>query len=172
MATYIRSWLSPQLSVLPSYETPIPPQIHEINSSEDDNDDPDSDGTIKGDKEEDDVPPSFPALNSAQRMSSRSSVPRILTDSELMPPPPPPKLASRRPGVQPASSSLSVPASASSLAVPTTTTKPPAKKASRKVALAPGHGPLDWANLKKSGADLRVSVVSSSKSSFLIVLRV
>ncbi|CDO69724.1 hypothetical protein BN946_scf184687.g9 [Trametes cinnabarina] len=39
---------------------------------------------------------------------------------------------------------------------PPTTTKPPAKPSKRgKVALAPGHGPLDWANLKKSGQDLR-----------------
>ncbi|EED78025.1 predicted protein, partial [Postia placenta Mad-698-R] len=31
-----------------------------------------------------------------------------------------------------------------------------------KVALAPGHGPLDWANLKKSGQDLRVRSMSVS----------
>ena len=50
---------------------------------------------------------------------------------------------------------------------PPSTIKAPSKKASRKVALAPGHGPLDWANLKKSGADLRVrrqSLVSSAAS--------
>jgi hypothetical protein len=42
-----------------------------------------------------------------------------------------------------------------SLALPQTTTKPPKK--SRKVALAPGHSTLDWAALKESGKDLRVS---------------
>jgi len=36
---------------------------------------------------------------------------------------------------------------------PTTTSKP--KPRSRKVALAPGHSPLDWARLKSSGQDLR-----------------
>ncbi|KAF8442286.1 cytochrome b5-like heme/steroid binding domain-containing protein [Boletus edulis BED1] len=35
-----------------------------------------------------------------------------------------------------------------------TTERP--KKPSRKVALAPGYGPLDWASLKSSGRDLRV----------------
>ncbi|EPT01683.1 hypothetical protein FOMPIDRAFT_1023161 [Fomitopsis schrenkii] len=41
--------------------------------------------------------------------------------------------------------------------VPPTTTKPPPKPSAKrgKVMLAPGHGPLDWANLKKSGQDLR-----------------
>lgn len=129
------------------------PQITESPPIEDD-DDAD---TVKGEDDDDDMPPAFPALNSAQRMTSGPTVtvPRILTDSDLMPPPPLPSLVSRRPGVPSSSSSLAVP---TSLAVPPATTKPP-KKVSRKVALAPGHGPLDWANLKKSGADLRVSAI-------------
>ncbi|KAJ3483316.1 hypothetical protein NLI96_g6399 [Meripilus lineatus] len=146
MASYVRSWLSSQLPILSTMETP---QITESPPIEDD-DDAD---TVKGEDDDDDMPPAFPALNSAQRMTSGPTVtvPRILTDSDLMPPPPLPSLVSRRPGVPSSSSSLAVP---TSLAVPPATTKPP-KKVSRKVALAPGHGPLDWANLKKSGADLR-----------------
>jgi hypothetical protein len=31
---------------------------------------------------------------------------------------------------------------------------------SRKVVLEPGHSPLDWARLQKSGVDLRVSSLS------------
>jgi hypothetical protein len=87
-------------------------------------------------------------MNSAQRASTPASrVPRILTDSELMPPPPLPRLASRTPGLP----------SSSSLNVPPTTTKAPVKPSKRreKVALAPGHSPLDWAALKSSGQDLR-----------------
>lgn len=83
-------------------------------------------------EDEDDRPPSFPAPNSIQR--SRP-------DSELMPPP----------SVGGLSGGLSLP--------PSTTTKP--KPRSRKVALAPGHSPLDWARLKASGTDLRVLVPSS-----------
>ncbi|EJF64878.1 cytochrome b5 [Dichomitus squalens LYAD-421 SS1] len=156
MASYLKSWLYAQnpeatSSDIPSIET-SPPAVEEDDDTE----------TVHG---EDDVPPAFPAVNSAQRAASGSgtqieSVPRILTDSQLMPPPPAPSLAARRPGVPGTSSignSLAVPsAPSSSLLPPPTTTKPPPKVAKRaKVALAPGHGPLDWANLKKSGQDLR-----------------
>ena len=144
MASYLRNWLyapNPGTNVpdVPSIETSAPP-------------DEDSDSeTVHGD---DDAPPAFPAINSAQRATGRAlsdEVPRILTDTQLMPPPPPPSLASRRPGV------ASGPSSSSSLLPPATTTKPPPKPTKRsKVALAPGHGPLDWANLKKSGQNLRV----------------
>ena len=107
-------------------------------------DDEDSDGTVKND----DSPPAFPALASAQRVS--------LTDTQLMPPPPLPSLANRQPGTSSLSSSLAVPSSAaSSLVPPTTTTRKPRRKR-EKVALTPGHSPLDWANLKSSGDDLRV----------------
>ncbi|KAI0071246.1 cytochrome b5 [Panus rudis PR-1116 ss-1] len=146
MASYLRSWLSTQ--------TPNPIPKFTKNTLKDEDDDAD---TVRGDDDnnnEDDSPPAFPSLNSAQRAgnSTSSSVPSILTDSDRMPPPPLPALATRRPGIS-ASSSLGVPSTASSLTA-TTTTKAPAKK-SKKVALAPGHGPLDWANLKKSGQDLR-----------------
>jgi hypothetical protein len=117
-----------------------------------------SDEDERHENDEDDTPPAFPALSSAQRISTpttpipTTTLPKILTDTELMPPPPLPSLASRSVGV-----SLSSRPS-SSLALPPSTTKAPPKptKKSRKVALAPGHGALDWANLKESGEDLRV----------------
>lgn len=145
MASYIRGWIygesqSSEATNVPSIETSAPP--HDADSDSD---------TVHGD---DDAPPAFPAMNSAQRAvaSLRSEeVPRILSDSQLMPPPPVPSLVARRPGV------ASGPSLSSSLLPPPTTTKPPPKVTKRaKVALAPGHGPLDWANLKKSGQNLRV----------------
>lgn len=144
MTSYLRNWLYSQGSTeqadgAPSIETSL--------AAEDDDAE-----TVHGD--DDDAPPAFPAMNSAQRAAQTDAVPRILTDAQLMPPPPAPALASRRPG------GLGVPStsSSSSLLAPVTTTKPPPQPAKRgKVALAPGHGPLDWANLKKSGQDLRVS---------------
>ncbi|KAI0775124.1 cytochrome b5-like heme/steroid binding domain-containing protein [Trametes elegans] len=144
MASYLRSWLYSQN---PTADAPVAPAIIETSPPAPDEDD-DAD-TVHGD---DDAPPAFPALNSAQRATATlqpETSPRILTDAQLMPPPPPPSLASRVPGVPSSSGS-------SSLLVPTTTTKPPPKPAKKgKVALAPGHGPLDWANLKKSGQNLR-----------------
>ncbi|KAI0649034.1 cytochrome b5 [Trametes meyenii] len=144
MASYLRSWLYTQN---PAAEVPTAPAIIETSPPAQDEDD-DAE-TVHGD---DDAPPAFPAVNSAQRATSTSQpavVPRILTDTQLMPPPPPLSLANRRPGV-------STNTSSSSLLVPTTTTKPPPQPVKKgKVALAPGHGPLDWANLKKSGQNLR-----------------
>lgn len=92
-----------------------------------------------------DRPPAFPALNSIQRasdngMTTKTTQPAI--NGGLMLPPPVPGRGSST-------------GSGSSLALPQTTTKPPKK--SRKVVLAPGHSTLDWAALKESGKDLRVS---------------
>jgi len=145
MSSYLRGWFSlDSAAAVP--KSPTAPIILEVSPPPSDDD-----GEGENVTGEDDTPPAFPALGSAQRASSSNGVPRILTDSELMPPPPLPSLASRQPGV----SSLTVPSSqSSSLAVPATTTKRPTKKRG-KVALAPGHSPLDWANLKSSGADLR-----------------
>ncbi|KAI0696919.1 cytochrome b5-like heme/steroid binding domain-containing protein [Cytidiella melzeri] len=152
MASYIRSWLSyNEPLAIPAVPSIVPPPSSE-DSDDDDND------TVKGDDDNDDEPPAFPSLNSAQRLDSAPTIPRILTDTERMPPPPFPGLASRRPGVAASTSSnmLSEPSGASTLAVPPSTTKvPPPLLKRKKVALAPGHGPLDWANLKKSGTDLR-----------------
>ncbi|KAI0359780.1 cytochrome b5 [Trametes cingulata] len=145
MASYLRNWLYSQnpAADVPSNSAPA---IIETSPAQEEDDDAE---TVHGD---DDAPPAFPALNSAQRATQSSQtapVPRILTDAQLMPPPPPPSLASRRPGVSSSSGS-------SSLMVPPTTTRPPPQPAKKgKVALAPGHGPLDWANLKKSGQNLR-----------------
>ncbi|CAE6422975.1 unnamed protein product [Rhizoctonia solani] len=133
--------------------------------------------------EDDDAPPPFPLPNSIQR-SSGSSQPSIDTtpvsstpaaqerssspDSKRMPPPRLP--AVRLPNVSTngllASNSttqrgntISIP-STGGLALPPSTTKPMPNvntkgKVRAKVALAPGHGALDWANLKSSGVDLR-----------------
>ncbi|KAL5504338.1 hypothetical protein ACEPAH_8412 [Sanghuangporus vaninii] len=115
------------------------------------------------------------SIPSSKQSISNGKLPNVLTDTSLMPPPPSPGNALRVPGVStPAprlgSNSLNVPSapsglmpppsmngagSGSTLGVPPTTTKPPVKKAREKVALAPGFGPLDWAALKSSGADLR-----------------
>lgn len=160
MSSYLRSWLSSALpTAQPTQKTSD--VIITTSSPEADGDDSDND-TVKGDQDQDDdEPPAFPALNSAQRAGTSSqranNIPAFLRpDSKLMLPPPVPSLASRRPGVlttsSASSSSLTVPGS---LMPPPTTTKAPAKK-SRKVELAPGYGPLDWGNLKKSGKDLRV----------------
>ncbi|KAI0342638.1 cytochrome b5 [Trametopsis cervina] len=159
MTSYLRSWLS-YGTAQDSSPQPVPsivsPSANE--GSDDDND------TVKGEDDDNDEPPAFPSINSAQRIESQPKddepvIPRILTDTDRMPPPPMPGLAARRPGVVSSSGSntLGVPSSSGgSLSVPLSTTKIPSKPSkSKKVALAPGHGPLDWANLKKSGVDLR-----------------
>ena len=156
MSSYLRSWFTSVPAATP------PPSVPSIEEHEPEPDDDADTITIKADDDDnyDDTPPAFPALNSAQRAatSSPSDGPlRILSDKAagLMPPPPVPGLAKRAPGVPTAtSSSLSVPLTPNTLALPTSTTKRP--KVSRKVQLAPGHGALDWANLKNSGKDLRV----------------
>jgi len=141
MTSYLQSWLFGGTSAVEPAPTSVP-TIQEISPPASDSED---DGTET--EQDDDIPPAFPSLNSAQRVQS-SKIPRVLTDSQLMPPPPVPSLA-RKAGVPSTRGS--------SLAVPPSTTKPPPKpKKGRKVALAPGHSPLDWAALKSSGADLRV----------------
>lgn len=152
MTSYLRSWLSTGTSLL---NTSLPtPTVQTFSPPPSDDEEGDGEDT---ETEHDDTPPMFPSLNSAQRSSAGPAslgVPKVLTDSQLMPPPPLPSLARRSPGT----SSLSVASSANSLAVPTTTTKRPTKPTRKreKVALAPGHSPLDWAALKSSGEDLRV----------------
>ena len=171
MSSYLRSWFTS----VPAASPPVP----SIEEHEPEPDDDTDTITIKADDDDDydDTPPAFPALNSAQRVatSSRSNEPpRILSDkvAGLMPPPPVPGLAKRTPGV-PATTSLSIPSTPNTLALPTSTTKRP--KVSRKVQLAPGHGALDWANLKNSGKDLRVCLdnfprFSSSHCDLLVTI--
>lgn len=179
MTSYILGWLA-------GGETKNPPNNDraspEVNIVVDVDAPPDcADGGDESDSDRSDTPPAFPSLNSAQRLggtiSSASSsksmnngLPKILSDTLLMPPPPLPNKALRVPGVPQitstssssrsiSSSTLSVPGSSSSmLSLPPSTTKPPVKKVREKVALAPGFGPLDWAALKASGTDLRVRV--------------
>ncbi|CEL55153.1 Cytochrome b5 reductase 4 OS=Xenopus tropicalis GN=cyb5r4 PE=2 SV=1 [Rhizoctonia solani AG-1 IB] len=104
------------------------------------------------------------STSNAQASRQRSPSP----DSKSMPPPRLPAvrlpsvssnglLTSNAPTQQ--KNTISMP-SAGSLALPPSTTKPMPNvntkgKARAKVALAPGHGALDWASLKSSGVDLR-----------------
>jgi len=143
----LRNWLWSGLSAAPAEPEPAGPKL-EVVEPQDDSDDE----TVKDEHSDDDRPPAFPSLASAQRASS--SVPRILADSKLMPPPPQPSLANRTPGVSSMSTNST---SGNLLALPPSTTKPPVKPSRKreKVALAPGYGPLDWAKLKSSGQNLR-----------------
>lgn len=172
MSSYVRNLLSYAAGTLgvagagPSVTGVETPTIDVVAPRNEDEDDA---ATVKGgessEDEDEDAIPVFPALNSAQRLGSSRSATQttVLTDAQRMPPPPlPANLASRRPGVPTSSNSLAVPSSslavpsnASSLGLPPSAAKPRPKKGNRKVALAPGHGPLDWANLQRSGKDLR-----------------
>lgn len=180
MTSYLKSWLwSGTVSAESTTDTPVQQPVPTLQrtspqASDDEGSDTETEVDVRvqvEEAEDDDVAPAFPSLNSAQRVRSKdapSGVPKVLSDAQLMPPPPVPSLAVRRPGVPAAagSSSLQMPSRAgglgSSLAVPPSTTKPPPKpsKKREKVALAPGHSAMDWANLKSSGADLRVSITS------------
>jgi hypothetical protein len=142
MTSYLRSWLYTGTSAVSKNDPREVPAIREIS--------PQPSDSGEDTERENDTPPIFPALSSAQRAAA-SETPRILTDSDKMPPPPLPSLASRQPGV-PSSSP-------SSLTIPPSTTKRPRNPSPKreKVALAPGHSALDWADLKTSGKDLRAS---------------
>lgn len=164
MSSYLRSWLTGTTSIESSNSTPETveqlknPELN-ISEHEEQTSETDSDVT--------DTPPAFPALNSVQRLGStskvpESSIPSILSDSGRVPSLPS-KNALRVPGI-PTQGNLgsglmpppSISASGTLSLPPSTTKKPPsAKKLREKVALAPGFGPLDWAALKSSGADLR-----------------
>ncbi|KAI9894877.1 MAG: hypothetical protein M1814_000097 [Vezdaea aestivalis] len=97
-------------------------------------------------------PPSFPALNSAQRAGNGQAhipqpVPPKLSALNMPPPPRPNPLPNRGRGTQLSRTN-------GSLALPPTATQIPPKP-SKKVLLAPGHSPLDWARLTAEGSDLR-----------------
>lgn len=128
------------------------------------------------DEEEENLPtPQFPALNSAQRVSSRgSSVAELRTNPYvgsirqqntahlatsptpgLMAPPPLPLLSS--------SNSLRIPSTGpipnrnpalSSSSLRPLALAPPVPNPRKKVLLAPGHSPLDWAILQRSAPNL------------------
>src|SRR5262249_40720083 len=147
MASYLYSWFtSPTPAQQPTVDVAVIPP----------DEDADDDGTHTERGSDDDSPPAFPALNSAQRLQSSvpPKIPSILDpnlDSKQMPPPPLPQLVNRAPGVPSSRFGAGTPtagllsASPSTLAPPPTTTKPPPKPSKRreKVALAPGFGPLD-----------------------------
>lgn len=122
--------------------------------------------------QDDDMPPAFPSLNSAQRQSSKlkndtSSPPssskaaallksvalQVSSSNTLMAPP-----------LAPRSGGLAAPLSTTSLTAPAgvggaSGAKSSSGKSRKKVALAPGCSPLDWARLKKS-TDLRGGITS------------
>ncbi|KAH7402525.1 hypothetical protein BKA66DRAFT_435945 [Pyrenochaeta sp. MPI-SDFR-AT-0127] len=170
---------SPQTTpkALPNDAQHAPP-VPSFTLNEHENEESDDDG------EEDNLPPpSFPALNSAQRASAP-------TPSFSMPPPTKPTLMA--PPARPATSSLmppprvapsnlrALPTSPQSMRVPTTgplpnrgpvpNRGPPTSNGSLgipsagptlktpnargKVLLSPGHSPLDWANLQRSSKNL------------------
>ncbi|EST08855.1 Cytochrome b5-like heme/steroid binding domain protein [Kalmanozyma brasiliensis GHG001] len=125
--------------------------------------------------QDDDEPPAFPSINSAQRQGSSSSkatqpvsapskaasflqsvAPRPSSSNTLMAPP-----SSLAP---PRSGGLAAPPSTSALTAPAgiggaSGAKALGGKSRKKVALAPGCSPLDWARLKNS-TDLRGGVTS------------
>ncbi|KDQ14948.1 hypothetical protein BOTBODRAFT_109497 [Botryobasidium botryosum FD-172 SS1] len=146
MASYIRSFFrSP--SPVPRAVTPVDADVS-FSISEPSPPASDSEGTVGGKDrdEDDDAPPAFPSLNSIQRSDHPAA---LSSDSARMPPP----AFGRGSPSSPQSPSFT-------LTPPPTTTKPMPKvnrkaKARDKVALTPGHSPLDWARLKSSGASLR-----------------
>ncbi|KAL7272529.1 hypothetical protein RUND412_004660 [Rhizina undulata] len=137
------------------------------------------------DDDDDDLPPSFPALNSAQRASggisslrtSSSMAPPPRPYSSMPPPPVPVRnynsaanvrvpstqssaaVARQNPNPAARSRLAAVGMGASGVAAGSGLTLPKAAsstKGRKKVILEPGHSPLDWARLQKSGVDLRV----------------
>lgn len=126
--------------------------------------------------EEDDAPPAFPSLNSAQRQapSSRAEKP-ISRATDLLQSIAPPKDASNGLMAPPSTGGLAPPRSGGLFVPPSTSalTAPAGvggasgmsastEKKRKKVALAPGCSPLDWARLKNS-TDLRGGVTSLLK---------
>ncbi|KAI5803794.1 heme/steroid binding protein-like protein [Geopyxis carbonaria] len=118
----------------------------------------------------DDLPPAFPALHSAQRarggISSLNTAPapRPSPSSSLaMPPPPIPHRNPQRNSLAAARTPVSrlavVGQGAAGVAAGSGLSAPNGRGSSssrsRKVTLEPGHSPLDWARLQKSGVDLR-----------------
>ncbi|KAF8257543.1 hypothetical protein EI94DRAFT_1757766, partial [Lactarius quietus] len=101
-------------------------------------------------------PPAFPAIGSAQRLSSTPTS-SFTPSSTLMLPPP---------LLPPNTRSTDTVFSILLDAAPTTTkplTRGTKSKKREKVILAPGHSPLDWAALKTSGADLRGGATSLAR---------
>lgn len=149
MTSYLRSWLLGAPTDVQNTNTPQtiiePPDIEVIEPQEED--EPNSDDGYDTDR-----PPAFPAINSPQRAAATSREIGNTPTRGLMAPPPP------RSSLSPQALRLGDQSSADSSGnlAPLATTK--VAKKPKKVMLAPGHSTLDWANLKSSGADLRVSL--------------
>lgn len=147
MTSYLRSWLLGAPSEPTQTNPPVirdePPEIEVVEPPEEE--DRNSDDGYDTDR-----PPAFPALNSPQRAATASKPATSNRSTGLMGPPPP------RLGTQ--VTYLGANANGANGLAPLTTTK--VAKKSKKVALAPGHSTLDWANLKTSGTDLRGGVTS------------
>jgi hypothetical protein len=178
MTTAFRSWLSSGATLLSSKATDTEFDEPTVQGLVDD----DADDGEETEREDDDRPAAFPAPNSAQRATasltaaptsvSRSAIPAIVSTSPFtenkaaalsIHPLPDHSLATRTPGV----TTVAPRSGGNTLMLPPTTLKPPTKPAKReKVALAPGFGPLDWANLKSSGADLKVRAPNSQSALF------
>ncbi|KAF8853220.1 hypothetical protein BDZ45DRAFT_677832 [Acephala macrosclerotiorum] len=155
----------------PTPKSPSPPAAPRASSDETTPTVPTFTHDGPGDEEEDYdsmPPPSFPALNSAQRTtggtrgpSSLNSLPAPPTSSSMGPPRLNPMLQSSssglmapppRPGPAPNRTSGPLPnrnPTSTGLAPPPTHTSIPAKPR-KKVLLTPGHSPLDWARLSSS----------------------
>lgn len=113
--------------------------------------------------------PSFLSINSAQRANGPSPIqgpPKLKplthsarpTDAQLMPPPPRPSVLRPPPNSTttlklPTADPLPnrIPPMNNTLAIPSHRLTNPARK---KVILAPGYSPLDWATLQRSGRNL------------------
>jgi len=133
MSSYLRSWL-PTLPLQQS--SPAPATCTEEEDSPTTPTPTPAIPFLSVQNYDDDSPPAFPAIESAQRIS--------LAPSTLMPPPPIPAPRQTRGAPAPAPA----PSSSSSLMPPPSTTNPPTQlsksKKREKVVLAPGHSPLDW----------------------------
>jgi cytochrome b involved in lipid metabolism len=101
-------------------------------------------------------PSPAPQLSMLRPPQPTPTAPRKSTpsSSNLMPPPSRPRAITNRAPPKPSSTLLPPPSAASSLRVPlsrslapTTSSLPPSSRPSKKVLLAPGHSPLDWAHL-------------------------
>ncbi|KAI9862383.1 MAG: hypothetical protein M1824_001376 [Vezdaea acicularis] len=143
---------SPQTTpkALPSkHVSALSPPTFNLNSS-----DPDS-------SDEDLPPPSFPALNSAQRASApRPPTLKPLPNGNMPAPPRPTPTPRRNPAPNLLPNRGPPPSQQTSLTLPPSLTVKPTKP-SRKVQLTPGHSPLDWARLTSSpGANLRGDISS------------
>lgn len=136
------------------------------------------------DEEDNMPPPSFPAMNSAQRASGPGRSAPALMGPPLLPqantssrqiaspslmPPPSIKPSSLRPlpsagsaqglrapaaGLLPNRGPVPSRTPGSGLGVPPTQASVKTPNARGKILLSPGHSPLDWANLQRSGTNL------------------